>query len=357
MKFINGNIIILLFLIFSNPILANKENNEFHIIDSIAFNAPDSIRSNVSTIVKYLSPYCKSETDKARIAFSYITSHYKYDSKFAKKKDKNGNKTIDKVLRSRKAICGGLSILYQAIVTEMGLEAHYIKGYSKEVKHRRKRKIKYANHAWNSVKVDGNWILVDVTFGQGYINEKGRNVAHFKPYWFNTPPNQFIITHYPLVDHFQYRDTIMDKRTFEILPYIDIQVFYNTENDVDNELNMFNEHKKFKVVKLFNHKDEFTLTKLPLHYYLKTDKNYEFKIECNLPDSIYQMVLITRYGYKQLFQKNNQYQISLSFPQGNRYVYLAYKSTERSKSYKIIAEYRIMNSKFRNPDGSEIVVN
>jgi transglutaminase/protease-like cytokinesis protein 3 len=53
------------------------------------------------------------------------------------------------------------------------------------------------DHAWNAVQINGQWQLLDATWGAGYADDSRHYVRSFDDFWFLTPPSQFVYTHYP----------------------------------------------------------------------------------------------------------------------------------------------------------------
>lgn len=51
-------------------------------------------------------------------------------------------------------------------------------------------------HAWNAAKINGNWKLIDVTWGAGYVKSR-KFVKNYKEYFFCSDPEMFFFKHYP----------------------------------------------------------------------------------------------------------------------------------------------------------------
>jgi hypothetical protein len=54
-----------------------------------------------------------------------------------------------------------------------------------------------SNHAWNAVLIDSMWQLLDVTWASGYMTYADQFVKRYDEYYFLTPPEKFIVHHYP----------------------------------------------------------------------------------------------------------------------------------------------------------------
>ncbi len=51
-------------------------------------------------------------------------------------------------------------------------------------------------HFWNVIKLDNKWYFIETTWSAGYY-EKDKYIKRFEPFWFLTPPEQFIYFHLP----------------------------------------------------------------------------------------------------------------------------------------------------------------
>lgn len=54
----------------------------------------------------------------------------------------------------------------------------------------------YSDHAWNAVKFDGNYYLVDATWGSG-SSKDGKYEKKLDNFYFFTDPDIFIESHFP----------------------------------------------------------------------------------------------------------------------------------------------------------------
>ncbi|MGK7933526.1 MAG: transglutaminase domain-containing protein [Microcystaceae cyanobacterium] len=200
-----------------------------HIFQQYDFTRIDQLGASidyqgksVKELANKLSAYTSTDVEKARIIYAWIGHHIAYD--FAGYlKGNYGDASPQGVLISRKAVCGGYANLYRELAQNMGLEAEVIEGYSKGYS--------YAvgdstdvNHAWNGVKIDGKWYLLDSTWGAGYI-KNNQFVKQFNPYYFATPPSQFIYDHLPSANNWQLLPSYYSKEQFENLPEVSSAFF------------------------------------------------------------------------------------------------------------------------------------
>jgi len=141
----------------------------------------------------------RSDSAKASLIFDWITTNIDYDQSAMQDlynrvvEDKSQRPEV--VLARRKALCGGYANLFAHFGEKAGLETQVIVGYSKE-DGRVSALDDDIYHAWNAVKVDDEWQLVDVTWGAGYGTDTGF-VAEQNREFFFTKPAKFAQTHLP----------------------------------------------------------------------------------------------------------------------------------------------------------------
>jgi hypothetical protein len=95
------------------------------------------------------------------------------------------------VFASRKSVCAGYANLFAAMAQSVGEEVVTLHGdalgFSKEP----------SPHAWNAVRIQGEWYLVDVTWNAGYIDKTGTFTKSYRTHYLFTPPQEFAKQHFP----------------------------------------------------------------------------------------------------------------------------------------------------------------
>jgi transglutaminase/protease-like cytokinesis protein 3 len=204
--------------------LGNTENlarQDFSEIDRLA-NQLNYSGSSVTELAALLAKNAPTEADKARIIYAWITQHISYDlAAFHDALNNNNYPDVDpaKVLRDRTTICSGYSDLYQALAEAMNLEAATVIGYAKGATPAGDLRFQKTNHAWNSVKIDGAWYLLDTTFGAGAV-QNDKFTFEYNPDYFATSPQQFLNNHYPEDQGWQLLTQTYTRAEFDNLPNI-----------------------------------------------------------------------------------------------------------------------------------------
>jgi len=221
---------IILFLFLNTIFLHSSYAQKYNEVDRIVAKYPKSFNTPEKLADQIKSDF-SNHYDRARAIYDWIAFNIKYDyttflnpprtqgfsySTEAEKQRKIqqlNDKLIQKTFDSQKAVCEGFTALYQHLAELTGLKSEIIRGDSKIRLADIGRKKNYSNHAWNIVLIDKKWILVDVTWGQGYYDSsKGRMVNDFTPVYFDTDPDYFFAKHFP--DSGSYLGNRLSKEDF-----------------------------------------------------------------------------------------------------------------------------------------------
>ncbi len=207
------------------PNYSYSESYNYEKIDAHALAAPASAEQSVESLAAYLIEPAKNEREKARAIFRWICQNIDYDlgSYFT---GRLGSTKSEDVLKSRSSVCSGYSDLFSALAGEAGLEAVEIRGYGKGYSYRPGQRFAGPfNHAWNAVKINGSWFLMDPTWGAGYLGQDGKYHRWFDDHCFMTPPDQFIYDHLPEQESWQLLDRPLSQAQFEDLVYVESDLF------------------------------------------------------------------------------------------------------------------------------------
>lgn len=240
---------------FKNVNLTNIDNYAF----SIHYDG-----ASVSDLASILSHYAKTEAEKARIIYSWIAHNISYDVQAYLSKDYRDS-SPQAVLITRKGVCSGYANLYMALARAMGLESSVIDGYAKGYGYVVSQTTKI-NHAWNAVKINNKWYLIDSTWGAGNINS-GKFNKQFNPYYFAAPPEQFIFDHFPVENQWQLLTKNYTKEQFDAAPKIFPEFFRDGLRFVSYYNHTIQADGRFQIV-LSAPKDTIAIARL------KTDSNY-----------------------------------------------------------------------------------
>lgn len=196
----------------------------YAVADALADSAPPAVEQSVPALAAYLSRAGSDDLSRARALFRWVAGHITYDVQ-GLRDGRPGDVSPDAVLHRGRSVCEGFARLTQALGTAMGLDVEVVSGWSKGYGYTAGQEFSGpANHAWNVVKIGGQWRLMDPTWGAGYLDESVRFVRRFQEHYFLTKPEEFVIDHLPedprwqLLDRpltpAQYADLVFLRPTF-----------------------------------------------------------------------------------------------------------------------------------------------
>lgn len=195
---------------------------EYAVPDSLARSIRKSQYDTPEALAKALCKHLKTDRDKARVIFTWIADNVRYDVKgMDREPPKNISQQryeaelIERTFKKEKGVCMDYSLLYKTMAEAVGLECAFVSGHS-----RRRTSATLNSHAWNAVKIDGEWRLLDATWGAGYVEDGEDFHQLFLPGYFLTSPRVFALDHLPTEENWQLLDKPIDKETFKNQPYL-----------------------------------------------------------------------------------------------------------------------------------------
>ncbi|MBX3225322.1 MAG: hypothetical protein KF795_32760 [Labilithrix sp.] len=115
----------------------------------------------------------------------------------------------DHVFRSRVGVCAGYARLLADLGKASGDEILYITGDVRS----RASPMEGEHHAWNAAKIDGAWYLIDPTWNAGHPKDGAFEKAYKTEYLF-TPPDQFVLSHFPDEEKWQLLERPVSRAEF-----------------------------------------------------------------------------------------------------------------------------------------------
>ena len=209
-------ILSLLFLTFVTG-YGNKNAFNFDKIDDYARSVKLKPNERPGDLAIRLTKNASTDIEKARAIFVWLTENIRYDTE-SYFSGRNEPRTLEEILHSGKSVCQGYSDLFETMSRSAGLEAVTISGWAKGASYSPDTFMSGStNHAWNAVRIEGKWYLVDCTWGAGYLS--GREyIKHFDEFYFFTPPEQLIHTHFPKNNDWQLLEPKMTKEKYLSIP-------------------------------------------------------------------------------------------------------------------------------------------
>jgi hypothetical protein len=303
---------------------------DFQEVDRYARNAPKNVQS-IDELVSYFSSIQAKPIEKARMIYVWLTDNISYDSKAYNLKN-IGDNSSSTVFKTKKAVCAGFANLYTDLGEKLGLEIETISGVAKgyEFEENVSDDLEESiNHAWNAIRIDGEWRVFDATWGEGYgmSNKKGKleSTKKFDETWFNVNPVNTLFTHFPEDMNKQYINNPIRFESFLTLPYLLPSAFNSGWLNPEEILTKQKENKKIDLPEFFSSLNDLKLS-APKDRILKKGKPNEFIIESKEIDKVY--VLINEEEFIFFDQKGSKFQYVLNTKNPGEYVIAVTKGEE-----------------------------
>ncbi|GGI56651.1 transglutaminase domain-containing protein [Winogradskyella haliclonae] len=248
----------------------------FKKADSLAMANRGASLDDLPELVYNLTNSLETDAERFRAIYLWVCTNVKNDyGLYAKNKRKRKRyqddslkleawnekfkKRIFKTLLKRKrTICTGYAYMVKTLSQLVNIDCKIINGFAK-TSSGNPEDLRYPNHSWNAVKLDGKWYLSDPTWASGVQNlDNGRFKFDYNNGLFLAPPRLFAINHFPLeAEWFLFNDA---QPTFT--DFLEAPIVYN------EAYKLLTEHKT------------------PQKLYNEVPRNYTMNLECLLKPNI-----------------------------------------------------------------------
>jgi transglutaminase/protease-like cytokinesis protein 3 len=201
--------LILLFLLVSISI----KSQDFSSVDAKVLDYPRF--SKAEDLAKQIKEDFTTDLEKSRAAFFWLTQNIRYNLKeyynptprrfrieFASEAEKNQklqaikHQLVADMFQNKTGVCEEYAQAFKLLCDLLNIESEVIKGYVRNNPNEIGKTSNAINHAWNAVKIDDNWLLLDATWASGY-NSGNQWVREYNPYFFDIPKDKIFKSHYP----------------------------------------------------------------------------------------------------------------------------------------------------------------
>ena len=207
------------------PSPTNGKTREPGIFAQLRNHRSQPIPGKVRELASEITKDCTDETSKARAIYDWLTANITYDTAEWRNIVAGADDYIHphdpaSVLERGTTVCIGYAWLFDDLCAAAGLESTFLIG---DVRGYRgtpdEDLVTSVRHAWSAVREDGEWKLLDATWGARQEGEKDADYKERADYYFATPPNQFVFDHLPENADWQLLENPVPADTaFSILP-------------------------------------------------------------------------------------------------------------------------------------------
>lgn len=186
---------------------------------------------DVSELSAMISRDFNTDEDKLRAIYSWIIHNVAYDPEEYKKfnysfknyrernakEEKTRGQIIKRTLQNGVAVCEGYAMLFEKLCNLQGIANYLVRGDIKtnfDDIGRPFRKI----HMWNVAFLDDKPYLFDPTWGAGKY--RGRFIKEPTYFYFKTPPELFVKTHFPDLEEDTLLSEMIGREVFASWPLV-----------------------------------------------------------------------------------------------------------------------------------------
>ena len=262
---------------YVNPI--NKIRKD--VVDNALNNLPQRSSVNkegmIESMKKAKASFSLTEGETAYMVYKWVTQNIAYDCYNYQYHKENIDYTEEGTYNKGKGVCDGYAKLFLLFAKSIGLEAYRVVGYSKGASYYQGKLPTQTDHAWNSVKIEGNYYLLDSTWGAGSCD--GANFkAKYREDYFCTDPEIFIRAHLPAEKEWQLISPTITLQQFVDMLDISLDFYSQGFKTVSPDAVTFNANGMFNVKFTYDSKTQKTI--LSHLYLLKGNTYYEQSNSC-----------------------------------------------------------------------------
>ena len=277
-------------------------------IDKILKDAPNRSKTTLQKLKEYLKKNSKnlSLVEKAWLDFKWVAQNIEYD--FAGVNDYNYDISPEATFNRGKSICSGYAGLYKDIGDYLGLTIERIGGFSKGFNFNLGETIDDSEkHEWNAVQIDGDWYFIESTWGAGFSSDQKKFTKKFTPYYFFTPPQEFVRGHLPFEPKWQLlpKTKKVSQQTFMEFAPLKSDFFTLGFNKIDPDYT-FNDVKEKGKITLYFEKEKSSKKKLAV-----MGKLYSLQNDQEIPNSILEIPKKDCFEVNYLINKKGEYKLKI----------------------------------------------
>lgn len=204
-----------LFIFFIFTTVTSAQRSDFAHIDFTTADYKASLLEgeelyNLPLLSHKLTSTLTTDVEKFRAIYYWVTHNIKGNDALTRKSKKmyldksysDAKRSVFKqevlttLVNDKETLCTGYAYLIKKLALLSGITCEVINGYDPTSTFKSNGKL-IANHAWNSVRLDGKWYVCDATWSSGYTDVKSQLfIFDFDPSYFLMEPEEFLKKHH-----------------------------------------------------------------------------------------------------------------------------------------------------------------
>nr|WP_255216777.1 transglutaminase domain-containing protein [Pseudenhygromyxa sp. WMMC2535] len=215
---------------------------------------PSAAEVSIEALAAYVVEHERDPFGRVKALHDYVATRVAYDYETYKAGGPFPSQSAEHVFATRTSVCAGYANLLAALVTEAGGEAVVVSGYSRKLG----GGLSGEGHAWNAVKIEGEWYLVDATWDAGGASPEGDWRFEYGSDYLFAPPEIIGLTHFPDDPGWQLRTRPLERGEFLRQPMLRPRFFADGFEPITELRSHFDVDEALSV-SLANHDGQFVL--------------------------------------------------------------------------------------------------
>lgn len=215
---------ILFYILILIPISTSAQSDNFEHVDNYVLAQRFSDDISISELTTRLTEPFDTDILKTRAIYDWIAKNIDYDFQGYKNNFwtnyPSDSAILNDTYKFRKGVCSGYAHLFKYMLELCSIESEVISGHSRTGLDN--FFLFKSNHDWNTVKINKEWKLFDVTWAR----ESNDTIIDY--FWFNTDPDIFILWHFP-----EDNSWLLTDKAFSIEDFYNFPVYSKLFYQVD----------------------------------------------------------------------------------------------------------------------------
>lgn len=188
-------------------------------LSPLVMTLPAEAETSPAALGAYIAQHEPTQAERARAVHDWVADRIAYDGP-AYREGRYPPQDAATVFRTRVGVCAGYARVFAEVAKAAGLEARYVVGTVRGVGMRPDGEL----HAWNAVKIDGAWALVDTTWDAGHL-DGAKFIKEYRTIYHRTPPDVFRVDHFPNEPNWQLASEPWQRGEFFRRPMLSAEFF------------------------------------------------------------------------------------------------------------------------------------
>nr|WP_237446550.1 transglutaminase-like domain-containing protein [Shimazuella alba] len=138
----------------------------------------------INQLAKKITKNANTNYERTKLIYRYVAKNMNYDMQKFEQNSFKWNDSAIKSLQLKKGVCQDYVFLTLSLLRSLEIPSRFVEGVANG-----------QNHAWVEAKVNGEWLIMDPTWGSGYIDPNRGFVKQYDGRFFDISSKRLERTH------------------------------------------------------------------------------------------------------------------------------------------------------------------